>query len=77
MNPPSPTPTTSPAFNSHVDKRLTKEGGMSLDVWMYVLRLECKAHDDVACADDARDWVHFYDDDYTPHAALEEEFNNG
>lgn len=64
-------------LNSHVDKRLTKSGGMPFDIWAYILGVEMKAHDDPVGQIDPNDWQDFYDDDRTPHDALEEDFNAG
>lgn len=64
-------------INSFFDKRLTKAGGLAFDMWMYVLRLEMRAHDWPVGKDiKDEDWVDWYTDDYTPHGAIEEDFNN-
>lgn len=64
-------------LNSHVDPRLTKAGGMPFDVWAYILVLEMKAHAEPVGAVEPEDYREFYDDDHTPHDALEEDFNAG
>lgn len=62
-------------LDSHADPRLTKSGGMSFDVWVYILRLEMRAHGNPTGALDALDWHDYYDDDHMPHDAIEEDFN--
>lgn len=62
-------------LNSHADARLTKSGGMTFEVWAYILGLEMKAHDNPVGEIDPLDWQEFYDDDHTPHDAIEEDFN--
>lgn len=67
-------------FNSHSDARLTKSGGLPFDVWVYIFRLENRCHGEPAVKDaevNPADWRDAYGDDYTPHDALEEDFNAG
>lgn len=64
-------------LNSHSDARLTKGGGMAFDVWVYILGLEMKAHADPMGAIDPVDWQEYYENDYTPHDAVEEDFDHG
>jgi hypothetical protein len=66
-------------LNSHSDQRLTVTGKLPFEVWFYILKLENAAHHDPlnGAEMEAIDWRPFYDDDYTPHAALEEDFSNG
>lgn len=66
-------------INSFSDALLTKAGGMSFEIWWYVLGLEMKAHDNpvgVLENDQAESWKEYFDCDYTPHDAIEEDFNN-
>ncbi len=64
-------------FNSHADKRLTKSGGLSFTVWSYILMLENKAHGNPTgeSVADQEAWREYYDNDHTPHGAIEEDFN--
>lgn len=62
-------------FNSHVDDRLTKTGGMAFDTWSYIRELENKAHGNPTDGSATTDWRDYYDNDYTPHSAIEEDFN--
>lgn len=64
-------------LNSHADIRLTKEGGFSFDVWLYVLELEMKAHASPVGEISPEDWRAYYDDNHTPHDAIEEDFDAG
>ena len=64
-------------LNDNADARLTMTGGMSFEVWMYILRLENAAHHDPLGEIEDADFRTFYDDDYTPHDALEEDFQAG
>lgn len=64
-------------INSHADKRLTKEGGMAFDIWGYILTLENAAHNKpLGPTIDPEDWREDYDEDVTPHDALEQCFND-
>lgn len=62
-------------FNSHTDDRLTKSGGMAFDLWAYILTLENKAHGKPTGDTESEGWDSYYDNDYTPHSAIEEDFN--
>lgn len=63
-------------FNSHTDKRLTKSGGMSFEVWAYILELENKAHGNPTGLTRPIMYADYYGNDYTPHGAIEEDFDN-
>lgn len=64
-------------INTHSERALTMTGGMAFEVWFYILLLENAAHHDPLGELMAGDWRNFYEDDYTPHEALEEDFNAG
>lgn len=64
-------------LNSHADERLTKTGGMSFEVWSYILMLENKAHGNPTGYTAPIAWSEYYDEDFTPHEAIEEDFNYG
>ena len=63
-------------INSHSWPDLKKSASMTAAVWLYILQLEMRAH---GCPTNYSfaGWEGYYDEDYTPHAALEEDFNNG
>lgn len=65
------------SFNSHSDPRLTKSGGFDFDVWAYILVLEASRHGEPIGPIELNEWREFYDDDFTPHGAIEEDFNAG
>lgn len=62
-------------FNSHNDKLLTKSGGMGFTVWSYILVLENKAHGNPTGKTSPIDWWDYYENDHTPHSAIEGDFN--
>lgn len=62
-------------FNSHADHRLTKSGGIGFDLWCYILELETKAHDFPTGKARVGGWRDYYENDYTPHLSIEEDFN--
>ncbi len=64
-------------MNSHSDKRLTKSGGMEFDLWGYILRLEMRSHAFPVGEINPDDFRDYYDDDHTPHDAIEEDFDAG
>lgn len=64
-------------INDRSERALTMTGGISFEVWFYILLLENVAHEDPLGEMMAGDWREFYEDDYTPHDALEEDFASG
>lgn len=62
---------------SFTDPALTKTGGLSWDAWRAALLSEMQRHGNpIGPIEDDEAWRAYYDDDYTPHSAIEEDFNN-